>query len=221
MLGTLISLRAKSELYSQGTIGLIMSGFFMGYVLGSYLCPNVIRNIGHIRGFSVFAAVGCVSVILHGLIIDPVIWLILRIVTGVCMLGMYLVIESWINSLATKKTRGSIFSVYMGINLLALGTSQYLILIYEIQSLAPFALIALFFSLALVPIALTRISQPTPVESGKLGLKHLYSTSPLAFYGALLLGIVNGAFWGMGSVYALSVGFDVAGISYEPVVVDI
>ena len=129
----------------------------MGYVLGSYLCPHVIRTFGHIRSFSAFAAMGCVSVILHGLIIDPIVWLILRVITGICMLGMYLVIESWLNSLATNKTRGSLFAIYMAINLLALGCGQYLLLIYEIESLAPFALIALFFSLALVPIALTRI----------------------------------------------------------------
>jgi len=213
LLGTLISLRAGIESFSQGIIGLIMSGFFMGYVLGSYLCPHVIRNFGHIRSFSVFAAMGCVSVLLHGLIIDPIVWLLLRIITGICMLGMYLVIESWINTLATNKTRGRLFAIYMAINLLALGLGQYLLLIYEIQSLEPFALVALFFSLALVPVALTQISQPTQVETGHLGIKHLYSTSPLASFGALLSGIVNGAFWGMGPVYALSVGFDVTGIA--------
>ncbi|WP_126453656.1 MFS transporter [Sulfuriflexus mobilis] len=213
LLGTLVALRAGIESFPQPVIGLIMSGFFMGYVLGSYLCPHVIRTFGHIRSFSVFAAMGCVSVILHGLIIDPIVWLILRIITGICMLGMYLVIESWISSLATNKTRGGLFAIYMAINLLALGAGQYLLLIYEIQSLAPFALIALFFSLALVPIALTRISQPEQVETGHLGIKHLYSTSPLAFFGTLLSGVVSGAFWGMGSVYALSVGFDVAGIA--------
>ena len=213
LLGTLIALRAGTESFPQPMIGLIMSGFFMGYVLGSYLCPHVIRNIGHIRSFSVFAAMGCASVLLHGLIIDPIVWLLLRIITGICMLGMYLVIESWLNTLATNKTRGSLFAIYMTINLLALGTGQYLLLIYEIQSFAPFALVALFFSLALVPIALTQISQPTQVESAHLGIKHLYSTSPLAFFGALLSGIVSGAFWGMGPVYALSVGFDVTGIA--------
>lgn len=213
LLGTLIALRAGTESFPQPMIGLIMSGFFMGYVLGSYLCPHVIRNIGHIRSFSVFAAMSCASVLLHGLIIDPIVWLLLRIITGICMLGMYLVIESWLNTLATNKTRGSLFAIYMTINLLALGTGQYLLLIYEIQSFAPFALVALFFSLALVPIALTQISQPTQVESAHLGIKHLYSTSPLAFFGALLSGIVSGAFWGMGPVYALSVGFDVTGIA--------
>jgi len=213
LLGTLVALRAGAESFSQPMIGLIMSGFFMGYVIGSYLCPHVIRNFGHIRSFSVFAAMGCVSVILHGLIIDPTIWLILRIITGICMLGMYLVIESWINSVATSKTRGRVFSIYMAINLLSLGCGQYLLLVYDIKSLAPFALIALFFSLALVPIALTRITQPAQVETGRLGIKHLYTTSPLASYGALLSGIVNGAFWGMGPVYALNAGFDVSGIA--------
>lgn len=213
LLGTLVSLRAGIESFPQVIIGLIMSGFFLGYVIGSYLCPKVIRSFGHIRSFSAFAAMGCVSVLLHGLVIDPVVWLVLRTITGICMLGMYLVIESWISTLATSETRGRLFAIYMAINLLALGAGQYLLLIYEIQSLSPFALIALFFSLALVPIALTRIIQPVPVESAQLGLKHLYSTSPLACFGALLSGIVNGAFWGMGPVYALGVGFDVAGIA--------
>lgn len=213
LLGTLVALRAGIESFPQVIIGLIMSGFFMGYVIGSYLCPQVIRTFGHIRSFSVFAAMGCVTVILHGLIIDPIVWLILRIITGICMLGMYLVIESWINSIATSKTRSSLFSIYMAINLLALGCSQYLLLIYKIESIAPFALVALFFSLALVPIALTFIEQPAKIETGHLGLKQLYATSPLACFGALLSGMINGAFWGMGPIYALSAGFDVAGIS--------
>jgi MFS family permease len=92
LLGTTIALRAGIEAFPKGMIGLIMSGFFMGYVLGSYLCPHLIRNFGHIRSFSVFAAVGCASVILHGLLVEPVVWLMLRVLTGICMLGMYLVI---------------------------------------------------------------------------------------------------------------------------------
>lgn len=213
LLGSLVALRAGVESFPQSMIGLIMSGFFLGYVLGSYLCPHVIRNIGHIRSFSVFAAMGGVSVLLTALIIEPVVWLLLRVITGICMLGMYLVIESWLNTLATNKTRGGLFAIYMAINLLSLGVSQYLLLIYGVESLAPFVLIALFFSLSLVPIAFTQISQPDQIETGHRGISHLYTISPLAYYGALLSGIVNGAFWGMGPVYALSVGFDVTGIA--------
>ncbi len=213
LLGTVVSLRAALEQFSRGTIGMIMSGFFLGYVLGSYLCPRVVHAVGHIRSFSAFAAIGCASVILHGLWIDPLVWLLLRVITGISMLGMYLVIESWLSSMSDNRTRGSLFAIYMTINLLALGGGQYLLLVYDIGSLAPFALTALFFSLALVPIALTRMVQPTPVPAGHLGLRHLYATSPLAVTGALISGLIGGALWGMGPVYAASVGFDNAGIA--------
>jgi len=212
LLGTLVALRAGLEGFPKGVIGLIMSGFFFGYVAGSYLCPRVVRTFGPIRSFSAFAAVGCATVILHGLWIDPLVWLLLRVITGVSMLGMYLVIESWLNSLATARTRGGLFAVYMTINLLALGTGQYLLLVYDVQSLAPFALTALFYSLALVPIALTRMAQPADVPAARLGMRHLYATSPLAVTGALISGLVGGAFWGMGPVYALGAGFDETGI---------
>ena len=212
-LGTVVALRAGVEQFPPAVIGLVMSGFFLGYVIGSYLCPRIVHNFGHIRSFSAFAAIGCASVILHGLWVDPAIWIGLRILTGICMLGMYLVLESWLSGLSTNRTRGGLFAVYMTINLLALGAGQFLILIYGVTGVAPFALSALFFSLALVPIALTRMPQPTPVVAAHLGIRQLYATSPLGAMGALTSGLVSGAFWGMGPVFALASGFSQAGIA--------
>ncbi|HEY9150884.1 MAG TPA: MFS transporter, partial [Gammaproteobacteria bacterium] len=213
LLGTVVALRAGIEQFPTAVIGLVMAGFFLGYVLGSYLCPHIVRSFGHIRSFSAFAAIGCASVILHGLWIDPLVWIGLRILTGICMLGMYLVIESWLSGLSTNRTRGGLFAVYMTINLLALGAGQFLILVYGVTDVAPFALSALFFSLALVPIALTRMPQPTPVVAARLGLGQLYATSPLGSTGALVSGMVSGGFWGMGPVFALEAGFTEAGIA--------
>ena len=212
-LGTVVALRAGVEAFPTAVIGLVMAGFFLGYVAGSYLCPHIVRTFGHIRSFSAFAAIGCASVILHGLWIDPLVWIGLRIVTGMCMLGMYLVIESWLSGLSTNRTRGTLFALYMTINLLALGAGQFLILVYGVTEVAPFALSALFFALALVPIALTRMPQPTPVVAARLGLGQLYATSPLGATGALVSGLVSGAFWGMGPVFALEAGFSEAGIA--------
>ncbi len=212
-LGTVVALRAGIEQFPTAVIGLVMAGFFLGYVAGSYLCPHIVRTFGHIRSFSAFAAIGCATVILHGLLIHPMVWIGLRILTGICMLGMYLVIESWLSGLSTNRTRGGLFAVYMTINLLALGSGQYLILIYGVTDVAPFALSALFFSLALVPIALTRMPQPTPVVTARLGLSQLYATSPLGATGALVSGMVSGGFWGMGPLFALEAGFTEAGIA--------
>ncbi|BCO32227.1 MFS transporter [Thiohalobacter sp. COW1] len=213
LLGTVVALRASAEFLSNDLTGLIMSGFFLGYVVGSYVCPRIQHNVGHIRSFSAFAAIGCASVILHALWVDPLAWWVLRVLTGISMLGMYLAIESWLNNLATNENRGRLFAVYMTINLLALGSGQYMLLIYGFDGTEPLVLSALFFSLALVPIALTRMLQPTPVSVPHLGLRQLYRTSPLGVIGALISGLVSGAFWGLGPIYATGVGLTEFGIA--------
>ena len=205
--GTTLGIRAGMEGFSDTVTGIVMAAFFLGYVLGSYVCPRLISEVGHIRAFAVMAAIGAVTVIVHGLIIDPVVWWVLRVITGICMVGLYLVVESWLNSLLNKQNRGKIFGVYISVTLLSLGASQYLILIYGAGELATLALCAIFFSFALVPIAVTRLTQPPRVAVPKLILRRLLAISPLGVVGALCTGLGNGAFWGLGALYAHSLGF--------------
>jgi len=205
--GTALGIRAGMEGFSDTVTGVVMAAFFLGYVAGSYLCPRLISQVGYIRAFAVLAALGNVSIILHGLLVNPVAWWLLRMVTGICMVGLYLVVESWLNSLLDRKNRGKIFAVYVSVTLLSLGASQYLLLIYGADQFATLALCAIFFSFALVPIAVTRLTQPPHVAIPKLIVRRLISISPLGVAGALATGLGNGAFWGLGAVYAHSLGF--------------
>ena len=213
LLGTTLGIRAGLEGFSDTVTGIVMAAFFLGYVVGSYLCPRLISQVGYIRAFAVLAAIGNVSVIVHGLFVDPLVWWFLRVVTGVCMVGLYLVVESWLNSLLDRKNRGKIFAVYMTVTLLSLGASQYFILIYGADEFATLALCAIFFSFALVPIAVTRLTQPQHVAVPKLIIRRLLSISPLGVAGALATGLGNGAFWGLGAVYAHNLGFPPADIA--------
>jgi MFS family permease len=213
LMGTTLGIRAGEEGFSDIVIGVVMSAFFLGYILGSYLCPRLIHQVGHIRAFSALAAIGTVAVIVHGLIVDPLVWWVLRIVTGVSMVGLYMVVESWLNSLLEKQHRGKIFAVYVSVTLLSLGTGQYLILIYGASELATLALCAVFFAFALVPIAVTRLTQPAQVAVPKLILRKLIAISPLGVAGALATGLGNGAFWGVGALYALNLGLTEANIA--------
>ena len=209
LLGTLVGLRASIESFSNTIIGIIMSAFFVGYVIGAYICPRLVRDVGHIRAFSVLAAIVAVAMIIHGLIIDPYVWWILRIISGICVVGLYMIVESWLNSLIkTHPKRGRIFSIYMMTTLVALGAGQYLLLIYGAVQLASFALGAIFFILSLIPIAVTRLPQPSQVAIPKMMLSKLLKQAPLGTIGAFASGTVSGAFWGMGALYAKGLGFD-------------
>lgn len=213
LLGTTLAIHASIEGFADTVTGIIMSAFFVGFVIGSYLCPRLISEVGHIRAFAVLAAFATVSVIIHGLFVEPVVWWFLRVVSGISMVGLYLVVESWLNILTPNHQRGRVFSIYVTVTLLALGSGQYLILIYGASELSTYALCAVFFVLALVPIAITRIPQPTEVAIPKLIIRRLIAISPLGVAGALVTGLVNGAFWGLGPLYAHNIGFDEADIA--------
>jgi len=213
LLGTALSIHAGLESFSDTVTGIIMSAFFIGFVIGSYICPRLISQVGHIRAFAVLAAFGSVSVILHGLIVDPVVWWFLRIISGISMVGLFLVVESWLNTLIPSQQRGRIFSVYVTITLFSLGVGQYLILLYGAGELATYALCAIFFILALVPISITRLTQPHQVDVPKLILRRLINISPLGVAGALVTGLGNGAFWGLGALYAHNMGYAEADIA--------
>ncbi|MGD2052811.1 MAG: MFS transporter [Gammaproteobacteria bacterium] len=211
--GTLLALRANIEQFSLAMTGFMMSAYFMGFITGSYLCPVLIRQVGHIRAFAAFAAVTAAAAVMHGMLIDIWFWTALRIITGTCMVGLYMVIESWLNAMAPNEQRGRFFAVYMMITLLAMALGQYLILVDDIGGYRLFSLTTLLVALAVVPVALTRIVQPAMGVVKSIGLGHLYTVSPLGVSGALISGVNTGAFWGLGALFAQRIGMNETGIA--------
>jgi len=205
LLATLLGLRAAEEGFSDGTIGLIMSAFYLGYVLGTITVPAIIRRVGHIRTFAALAAISSAAAIIHGLWVDPWVWMGLRLINGITLLGLYMVIESWINEKVTDH-RGQVFGVYMMVSLFAYGAGQFLIGVYGPMDVSTFAIVGLLFSLGLVPVALTRVSQPPPMETTRLPLIELFRLAPTGVIGAGLSGTITGTIYGMAAVYASRVG---------------
>ena len=207
LIGTLLGLRGSVEGFAGLTLGLIMSGFFGGYIVGAFVCPPLIRRIGHIRAFTAMAALSATVSLLYGMLVHPWVWWALRVAHGVAMVAIYMVIESWLNEQMHDK-RGKIFAAYMMISFIALGLGQFMIAIYGAEHLGSFALVAIFYCLGLVPIALTPVSQPTPIHTPSLPLARLYRVSPVGFMGGLVSGLVSGAFWGLSAAFANAQGLD-------------
>ncbi|WP_428610230.1 MFS transporter [Sedimenticola sp.] len=201
LLGTLLGVRATLAGFSNIDIGLIMAGYYAGYIVGTLSVPRMIRNVGHIRAFAAFAAVGASASLAFGLIIHPWVWLVLRILSGLCVVGLYMVVESWLNEQSAGPARGRIFSFYMMSTLVALGAGQLLLLAGDTTQLTLFALAAILISLGVVPVAITRVHEPRIEQEVSAKFTELLRASPLGFIGALSAGLVNGAFWGMTPVF--------------------
>ncbi|MGB2248891.1 MAG: MFS transporter [Alcanivorax sediminis] len=213
LLNTLLAVRGSLEGYSDSALGLIMSGYFLGYFSGTFAALPLIRRVGHIRAFAMCAALAACSALLHVMFVEPWVWMVLRILNGFVLVILYTVVESWLNGQTPAEQRGRVFAVYMAVNLGALAAAQQLLRLESAMSFMLFAVAAMLISVSLVPVTWTRFAQP-PVETvTRLRFKALYRAAPVSVAGALLSGLAMGAFWGLGPVYANRVGLDSASVA--------
>jgi len=214
LLGTLLAVRGGLEGFDERTLGLVMSGYFAGFFLGTFAAPPLIRRIGHVRAFAFYIGVCAIAVLLHPLWVNPFAWFGLRLVTGAALVGLYTVIESWLNAQPEREHRSRVFAVYMAVNLAALAAGQLLLGLGVDRGFALFSLVAILICAAALPVTLTRLAQPSFPPTPRLGLARLYRTAPAAASSAGLSGLAMGAFWGLGPTYAGQIGLGRDGIAH-------
>lgn len=206
LLNTLLALRGGIEGYTGATLGIVMSGYFVGFLIGTYLALPLIRRIGHIRTFAFCAASIASLVLIHALWVSPIGWFILRVLTGTALVILYTVIESWLNSKTPGESRGKVFAVYMTVNLTSLAASQQLLRFDHTAGFTLFAVASMFICLSLMPVTWTRFPQPEVHRVEHVRLSVLSKAAPVAIWAAFLSGLAMGAFWGLGAVFASKIG---------------
>ena len=213
MFSTLLGLRSKLEGFSTEVTGVIMAGFFFGMLLGAIYAVRVVASAGHIRAFAAFASIMSVSVLAHVLIIDAIAWFFLRAIAGFCMAGMVMIVESWLNERSTNTNRGRVLSLYMMTNYLGGGVGQFLLTVANPDSFQLFSIASIIFSVALVPILLTRATAPKPSVPERMKFSGLFKISPVGVVGTLIAGMTNASFNSMGPIFAASIGLTITQIS--------
>lgn len=211
--GTFIALRASQEGFSTATIGFVGAGYSIGFAIGCIYVTRVLRAIGHIRTFSAMAAIASASAIAMVLLIDPLMWFIMRIVAGICFASLFATVESWLNASVTNANRARTLSIYRLVDLGSVTAAQYLIPGIGIGGFELFAIVAMALSLSLVPISLADRSSPTVPEAIRFDVKKLWNISPLATVGCIVVGLTNAAFRNLGPIYAHDIGLSVTAIA--------
>ena len=212
--GTLIPLRAALEDFPTAATGAVMSGYFVGMLAGSILSPALVRQVGHVRVFAALASLASVSVLMHALYVEVVFWTAMRVVTGFCYSGMYIVVESWLNQQATNQNRGRLLSLYMVTTFAGAASGQLLLNAADPGGFDLFLVVSILVSLALVPLLLAARPGPRPRRSRRLTVSELYRASPLGVVAAILTGVIHGALFGMGAIYAREIGLEVGEVAW-------
>ncbi|MEQ8738524.1 MAG: MFS transporter, partial [Hoeflea sp.] len=204
--GLLLPMRGSEEGFSPTSLGLLGTAWASGFVLGCIFSQRLVRRIGHVRAFSAFSALIAIIALLTGLLVDPVSWVLLRVITGFSLAAAFMIIESWLNERATNETRGLIFSLYMTVTYVAIVAGQMSIVLGDVTQTTFFMIAGILYCLALLPTAVSTATSPAPLKEVKLDLKLIYRNSPVSFVAMLLIGIANGAFGTLAPVFGANVG---------------
>ena len=211
--GSLLGVRAVQEDFSLVATGFMMSGYYVGYFIGAKTIPGFILRVGHIRVFAAFASIASIVILMHSILIHPFTWFILRVVTGISMVSIYTIAESWLNDRSSNKNRGSVLSIYMIVLYGSMGIGMFFLNFSKPENFQPFILVSLFMSLALIPILLTKRKAPTFKKISSMSLRELYEVSPLGMVGSLFYGTAQSALFSLLAVYAASMNFTIFEIS--------
>ena len=211
--GTLLGIRGSLEGFSAGSMSLIMSGYFIGFLFGSRLAPNMIRNVGHVRVFAALASLVSAALILYAALPNEYVWFFLRILVGFCFSGIFVVAESWLNDSSTNETRGQTLSAYLIVQMMGIVAAQWLLNFADVAGFILFIIISVAVSLSFAPILLSVSPAPMFQTTKPMSLRQLYVASPLGIVGIFLLGGIFAALFGMTSVYGTEKNMSVGEIS--------
>jgi MFS family permease len=211
--GLLLPLRGSIEGFSDTSLGLLGTGWAIGYITGCLLTPPIVARVGHIRTFGVLCSLAAIVVLLNLILMHPAFWVPLRALSGFCFAGGAMVVESWLNERATPENRGRVFGIYTMINLGATTLGQMLLTLGDPSGYLFFVIGSIIYSLALLPTALSTAAQPVPLARVRLDVRALWRQSPVAVIGVLLVGISNSAFGTLGAVYGRKIGLSISDIA--------
>lgn len=209
-LSTILAFRMGEADYPAIVVGLVTSLYFVGIVAGTRPCHWLITGVGHIRTFAALGSLMSAATLAHAVTPDPFVWGFLRFVVGFATVGMYMCTESWLNEKSSNEIRGQVFSLYQVVLYLGQGAGQFLINVPDETGALLYILTSVLMSLAILPVALTRVAAPTLPKPTRFKIGRLWGISPTGMTTSMLSGVIMGAFYGVGALFAEQSGLDKA-----------
>ena len=213
MQGTLLGIRGGIEEFTTFQMSLVMSAYFVGFLFGSRLAPEMIRRVGHVRVFAALGSMISAVLILYAAAPDWMAWAALRVLIGFSFSGVYIATESWLNNASTNENRGQALSLYLIVQMIGIIAAQLLLNVGDPSGYILFVIPSVLVSLAFTPILLSASPAPAFESTKPMSFRRLYEASPLGCVGMFLLGGVFSAQFGMAAVWGTQAGLSIADLT--------
>ncbi len=210
---SLLGIRGSIEGFTTFELSMVMSAYYLGFLGGSRLAPEMIRRVGHVRVFAALGSLISAVLVLYPMVIDWTAWSVMRVVVGFSFSVIYVTAESWLNNTATNETRGQALSTYMIVQMLGIIAAQALLSAGDPTGFGLFIIPSVLVSLAFMPILLADTPAPTFDQIRPMSFRKLFAVSPLGCVGMLLTGGIFSAMFGMSSVWGAMINLTIGQIA--------
>lgn len=200
--------------FTKQEIGMLGSAHFFGFFIGCWWAPRLMGSVGHSRAFAAFTAAGAIGLMAHMLVVDPYAWALMRIASGMCVAGCYTVIEAWLQAKVTNESRGRTMGAYRVVDMSGSLAAQMLVGILAPASYVSYNLLAILCCAALLPLTLTRATQPETPSRPRLRPRLAVDRSPLGAAAVVVAAISSASFRMVGPIYGEEVGLSAGQIAY-------
>ena len=207
LFGTLLGVRSERAALPTVVSSIISASYYVGFLIGSRLTLLALTKVGHIRVYAALTSLLSAAMIGVGITNEASTWALLRLTTGMCLAGLYVVAESWLNDLATNENRGRLLAIYGAVTMAFFSLGQVVLGTFNPVAVTGFAIAAIAASLAVAPVALSEAAQaPNLEEAEHISLREMAKVVPTGVFSSVLVGVAHGAIAGMAAIYATRVG---------------
>jgi MFS family permease len=213
LLNTLVPLRGKLEGFSPTVLGFLGSSYFAGMLAGTLLGPAIIRSVGHVKAYAVFAALAMIVAVSYPIYVSPLWWMLHRLLIGFAFAGLYGVIDGWVQGKAENENRGRLGAAYQFVHFIAVAFGQVLLPVADPMTFVLFSLCGMLFALSIVPFSLSQTDPPELPSTARLELSWLFRNAPVSAVAAAGVGAANGSFWSLSPVFLSSIGLSTGDIA--------
>lgn len=206
LINILLPSRLSLENVSPDNIGLVMSMFSVGLLIGGIYTRRLILYVGHIRVYAACAAMAAISILTCYLWFNEWLWALMRILLGFCVASTNIVADGWLSERATSDTRARILATNQIVVLLAMFLGSFLINFAEVTDAILYIMAGVLLCSGVVPIAMTSASAPEIDDAPPMPLLKLLKSSQVGVLSVLMCGFMLGSLLSMIAVYGEAKG---------------
>lgn len=214
LMTSIFSVRLEQHGLSTSKAGIVLALYYVGYIFASLESYRIINRVGHIRSFAAHISAFAALALTHSFFYNPVLWAVLRLLEGYCIGTATMCLESWLNTRANNKNRGTIMSFYMITTYLGSSLAQLMLNIPDKGEVVIYMIVSILFSISLIPITLTALPTPDITKHKTMPIKELYKKTPIGVIACFVSGCFVGSFYMLATIYTKRLGFDMHQTSF-------